>query len=130
MNYKLVKSTFSDIERLIYYKINTIFEYAADLSDEEVNKINNYVKSEVPKLLKNYYNIVINDTIVGCLLLVDKDDGILLEEIYLEVEYRNKGIGTDILKKILNDNDIVYLWVYKDNIKAISLYKKLGFIVI
>mgnify|MGYP003207452642 FL=1 len=31
---------------------------------------------------------------------------------------------------ILNNNDVVYLWVYKENEKAISLYKKLGFNVI
>ena len=28
------------------------------------------------------------------------------------------------------DNDIIYLWVYKENVQAISLYKKLGFNVI
>lgn len=31
---------------------------------------------------------------------------------------------------ILDNNDVVYLWVYKENEKAISLYKKLGFNVI
>ena len=51
-------------------------------------------------------------------------------EIYLEEEYRNKGIGTKIIMDILNNNDVVYLWVYKDNKKALSLYKKLGFNVL
>ena len=33
-------------------------------------------------------------------------------EIYLENEYRNKGIGTDIIKNILKDNSfyLVLLW--------------------
>ena len=57
-------------------------------------------------------------------------NGKLLDEIYLEEEYRNKGIGTKIIMDILNNNDVVYLWVYKENEKAISLYKKLGFNVI
>ena len=39
-------------------------------------------------------------------------------------------IGTDILKNILSKNKIVYLWVYKDNIKAYNLYKQLGFMEI
>ena len=127
MNYKLIKSSNDDIEKLIDYKKKTIFEYAKDLSDEEINRINNYVNSEVPKLIIDYYNIIVDNKIVGCLLLTNKDDGKLLDEIYLEKEYRNKGIGTDIIKDILNNNDIVYLWVYKENEKAISLYKKLGF---
>ena len=130
MNYKLIKSSNDDIEKLIDYKKKTIFEYAKDLSENEINKINNYVKNNVPKLLNNYSNIVVDDKVVGCLLLTDKDDGTLLDEIYLEEEYRNKGIGTNIIKEVISNNDLIYLWVYKENIQAISLYKKLGFVVI
>ena len=130
MNYKLIKSSNDDIEKLIDYKKKTIFEYAKDLSENEINKINNYVKNNVPKLLNNYSNIVVDNKVVGCLLLTDKDDGTLLDEIYLEEEYRNKGIGTNIIKEVISNNDLIYLWVYKENIQAISLYKKLGFVVI
>ena len=127
MNYKLIKSSSEDIDRLIDYKKRTIYEYAKDLSENEINKINNYVENEVPKLLNDYSNIVVDDKIVGCLLLTDKDGGISLDEIYLEEEYRNKGIGTNIIKEVISNNDIIYLWVYKENIQAISLYKKIGF---
>ena len=130
MNYKLIKSSNDDIEKLIDYKKKTIFEYAKDLPINEINKINNYVKNNVPKLLNNYFNIVVDDKVVGCLLLTDRDDGVLLDEIYLEKEYRNKGIGTDIIKNVINNNDIIFLWVYKENLKAVSLYKKLGFAVL
>ena len=130
MDYKLIKSSNDDIEKLIDYKKKTIFKYAKDLPENEINNINNYVEDEVPKLLKNYSNIVVDNKIVGCLLLTDKDDGTLLDEIYLEEKYRNKGIGTNIIKEVINNNDIIYLWVYKENVQAISLYKKLGFNVI
>lgn len=130
MEYKLSKSSSEDINRLIEYKKRTIYEYAKDLSNEEIDKINKYITSEVPKLINYYCNIIVDNKIVGCLLLTNKDDGKLLDEIYLEEEYRNKGIGTEIIKDILNNNDIVYLWVYKENKKAISLYKKIGFNII
>ena len=48
----------------------------------------------------------------------------------LERDYRNRGIGTSIIKNIMSNNDIIYLWVYKKNSKAISLYKKIGFKII
>ena len=64
------------------------------------------------------------------MLLTNNDNGKLLDELYLEEEYRNKGIGTNIIKDILNKNNIVYLWVYKLNTKAISLYKRLDFQII
>ena len=130
MEYKLLKSSSNDINRLIEYKKRTIYEYAKDLSDEEIYKINKYVTSEVPKLIDVYCNIMVDNKIIGCILLTNKDAGKLLDEIYLEKEYRNKGIGTEIIRDILSNNDIVYLWVYKENVKAISLYKKLGFNVI
>ena len=130
MNYKLVKSSINDIDILIKYKKETIFEYAKNLSNEEIDRINNYVTNNIPKELNNYNNIVINNKIIGCLLITNIDDGILLDEIYLEEEYRNKGIGTSIIKNIIDNNSNIYLWVYKLNKQAINLYKKLGFIII
>lgn len=130
MNYILVKSSNDDVEKLIEYKKETVFKYANNLSEEEKNKINNYINNNIPREIKNYCDIVVNDNIVGCLLLIDKEDGKLLDEIYLKKEYRNKGIGTDIIKNITKENNIIYLWVYKSNTRAISLYKKLGFSII
>lgn len=130
MEYKLSKSSEKDINRLIEYKNRTIYQYAKDLSNEEIDRINKYVTSEVPRLINDYCNIIVDNKIVGCILLTNNDSGKLLDEIYLEEEYRNKGIGTKIIMDILDNNDVVYLWVYKENEKAISLYKKLGFNVI
>lgn len=130
MNYKIEKATKSDIPRLKDYKLKTIFEYVGELSKEEITKINDYVENNIPIELENYKIIYVNNEKVGCLLVENKDDGVLLNEIFLEEEYRNKGIGTDIIKDVITKNDIVYLWVYKSNIKAVSLYKRLGFNII
>ena len=130
MNYKLMKANIDDVSILIDYKLKSIFDYAENLSLEEIKQINNYVKSNVPKQIDDYKVICINDKKVGCLLVVNKDDGVLLDEIYLEEKYRNNGIGTSIIKEILSNYNIVYLWVYKLNTRALSLYKKLGFKII
>ena len=130
MNYKLIKSSINDINRLIEYKRKTIYEYAPELSVEEINKIENYVNKKVPELLEYYSNIVVDNNIVGCLLIYSKDDGMLLDEIYIDEDYRNNGIGTNIIKNILDNYKIVYLYVYKDNIKAFNLYKRLGFNIV
>ena len=130
MEYKLEKATLNDIDKLIEYKKNTIYEYANNIDEEEINKIDNYIINEVPKLLDDYLNIIVDGKKVGCVLITKKDDGKLLDEIYLEEDYRCLGIGSMIIKNILESNNIVYLWVYKDNIKAIKLYKRLGFNII
>lgn len=130
MNYILEQSSKDDIEKLIEYKMKTIYEYAKDLSNNEINQINNYIEKNVSKQLNNYFNIIVDDKIIGCLLLTKNEDGKILDELYLEENYRNKGIGSDIIKNIIKKNDTIYLWVYKENKKAIELYKRLGFNII
>ena len=126
--YKLENASIKDIERIKKYKLNTIFEYAKDLDKEEVEKINNYVNKTTPKQIFEYKNIVLNNIIVGSFLITKNENGLLLDEIFIEEQYRNKGIGTSIIKDVVSkSNNNVYLWVYKDNIKAVNLYNKIGF---
>lgn len=130
MKYNLINATNKDTDYIKKSKLYNIFTYADDLPKDEVMRINNYVDEHIPVEITDYKIIMCNKNKVGCLLVVKKDDGVILDEIYLEEEYRNKGIGKDIIKNILKNNSIVYLWVYKKNIKAISLYKKMKFKII
>ena len=126
--YKLENASIKDIERIKKYKLNTIFEYAKNLDKEEVEKINNYVNKTISNQIFEYKNIVLNNIIVGSFLITKNENGLLLDEIFIEEQYRNKGIGTSIIKDVVSkSNSNVYLWVYKDNIKAVNLYNKIGF---
>lgn len=130
MVYELIKAEKFDIDKLIEYKENTIFEYADNLTHKETENIKKYVREQVPKQINNYKMILIDSKKIGCLLVKKHTDGVLLDEIYLEKDYRNQGIGTNIIKQVIDNNKIVYLWVYKSNKNAISLYKKLGFAIL
>lgn len=130
MKYSLVDASIDDIDYLKQAKSNIIYTYANNLKEEEKNEINNYIDTSIPKELKEYKIILFNNKTIGCLLTKKQDDGVLLDEIYLEESYRSLGIGTEIIKNILDINNIVYLWVYKENKKAVSLYKRLSFIII
>ena len=55
---------------------------------------------------------------IGCLLLKNEKNGILIDEIFLEKEYRNLGIGTSIIKDITKKYPTLYLLVYKVCIKG------------
>ena len=128
--YKLVKAYKKDIPRLVQYKKDIIYMYSKDLAKDEKENINEYVITSVNEIFKDYYNIIIDDKIIGSVCIRDLENAKLLDEIYLEKEFRNKGIGTDIIRKIIENNESVYLWVYKKNIKAVLLYKRLGFKII
>ena len=130
MKYSLVDASIDYIDYLKQAKSNIIYTYANNLTEEEKIKINNYIDTSIPKELKEYKIILFNNKAIGCLLIKKQNNGVLLDEIYLEESYRSLGIGTEIIKNILDINNIVYLWVYKENKKAVSLYKRLSFIII
>ncbi len=125
MKYTLVAATESETERLIKYKLATTIKRF--MGSEEKTKIINYVTSHIPKQLSSYQLIKAENKIVGALRVLDYEDGVLVDEIFIEKEFRNKGIGTSIFKNILKENNVVYLWVYKTNTVARNLYLKLGF---
>lgn len=127
-NFKIENATLDDLEKIKYYKLKTIVDYAKTLSEEEMVKIDNYICESVPTLIKEYKNIVYNKKIIGSILIRKIDNGLLLDEIFIDKEYRNKGFGSSIIKNyVLNSDENIYLWVYKNNIKAVNLYKKLSF---
>ncbi len=127
-NFKIEKSSINDIERIKDYKLKTILAYAKNLPEDEIIKINRYICKSVPTLIDKYNNIIYNNRVIGSYLLREIDNGLLLDEIFIEKDYRNKGIGSSLLRNyILNCDKNIYLFVYKDNVKAFKLYKKLGF---
>ena len=122
VQYKIIKSSTKDIALLKKYKKKTIYEYAKGLSDNEIANINNYIDREVHTLLENYYNIIVNNKIIGCLMLSEHDDGKLLGELFIEEAYHNQKIGTSILKNIINDNNHVRLLTKRYVQKRICLF--------
>ena len=128
--YYLKQATKEDKGKLIEFNLNTILKYAGLITQKEKAEIISFVTNDVDKNLDKYKIIYIDNNIAGCFAIKDKNQGVLLDIIYLEQNYRNKGLGSEILKYILDKNKIVYLWVYKSNKRAISLYLKVGFRIV
>lgn len=123
--YILVNATENNIELIKDIKLEMIFSSPDEFREEDIDKIKEYVDISVKEFLKDYKLVIINDSIAGIFFVRDFEDGVLIDEIYLYDEYRNKGIGTELINSV--DNPNIYLWVYKNNKSAISLYEKLGF---
>lgn len=128
-NYELVCATETDFDFVKEAKLKSIFDYAKNISEKERNDILSYVERFTNKFLKDYKIVVVDCVKCGVFFVRDFEDGVLLDEIFLLPEYRNMGIGSDLIKKELYKHQRVYLWVYKANVRAVSLYKKLGFTI-
>lgn len=127
ITYSLEKAIPEEKEIVTEFKLKSILDYAGNLKKEEKQKIINYVEKNINSEIHDYKVIKIEGQIIGCLYIRPFEDGILLDEIYVKKAYRNRKIGSTLIKQILEENKIVYLWVYKKNVIALNLYKKLGF---
>ncbi|MDD4187697.1 MAG: GNAT family N-acetyltransferase [Bacilli bacterium] len=132
MNYELKKAVLNNKNILYNYKISNILDYNR-MSVFEKEKVNNYIINFIIDYINDYKLILVNSKIIGCYCSYIKDNIIFLDEIYIEKEYRNLGIGTCLIKKEIKNAKVkkmnMELWVYKENEKAINLYKRLGFVV-
>lgn len=127
MDYVLRKANIDDITYVKNAKVKSVPLYDQDISEEDKIRILNYIDSHISDDIENYKMVIIDDKVVGCFLIRNENDSALLDEIYLDSEYRGKGVGTNIIKDTINNNHKISLWVYKRNEKAISLYQKLNF---
>lgn len=116
---------------------------------EQVNKLLRQLSDRVPdctlELLKNIienpmtelWAVKENDTIVGMgeLAVVLKPEGVIaqIEDVVVDEEYRNKGLGEQISQKLVErarvrGARVIQLSSRSTRTAANALYKKLGFV--
>jgi len=82
-------------------------------------------------LCKKYFlKIMDKDVTLGIALIVKQFDHCGIFEVAVNPEMRNRGVGTQLMRFVLNSvNEVntVYLQVEKENKSAIRVYEKLGF---
>lgn len=141
---KIRKATLNDFEKITELN-HKLFVYEKKYSPvfNENWPFHNQGKEYFAKRLVNDNAITLvaeeHDEIVGYLVafidtFVVRNDNPLaeLENIFVQTEHRNKGIGQELLdefKKIAKEKNVKRLKVtcYSDNEGAIKLYKKNGF---
>ncbi len=82
--------------------------------------------------------IVEENTLIGCAFaphVVNKNDFsfAIIRDVWVDKSHRNKGYGYDLtasLCKYIFNQDIerIFLWVEKNNIPAVKIYNKMGFL--
>lgn len=89
-------------------------------------------KEEILSELNNnpFGNVLVyieNNNIIGYLYYSNIYDRIEINQIFTLQVYRNKGVASKLLEKLLMEEKDITLEVKEDNIPAIKLYKKYGF---
>ena len=144
---KLEKKLKKEVEKIEYITVHVnpyhkLEEFnLTDACDDDKDFIFNMVEKLTPKKdISNYVNkhlkdtkiIKKNDQVIGIVIYYKENSRYLLDLIYIKDKYQNLGIGHNIIKNLIDNQkkNKTQLEVLKSNIKAIKLYKNLGFQII
>ena len=131
IGYKIVRAKQKNSDILNSIKLVTMIDNEMDkaLSYKEKEKVKKNVAKNIEINCENYRLIQVENKIAGAYLTLPYEDGVIIDEIYLFPEFRNQGIGSSIISRIIRSEENVYLWVYKNNTNALRLFKRLGFVL-
>lgn len=130
--YKMRAATESDLEFVYQSELETVGENKND------PKVQRYIRKDAKESLGHTKIIVMDDADIGVHQAYKtnydgrregKRDWWYLAHIYIKPEYRNLGIGSDIIKNDIKNHDKILLQVMKSNTHAKKLYESLGFVV-
>lgn len=126
------KSNFSieELKKLDYSKyLEFQYEIDIELGNEEWAKQNqeflyNDIKSD------NISQIIVKseDNIVGTVNIIEKDDYIEIDNLYVDKKYRKRGIATDLIRYVIkkfNKRSVILVADFNDTVRF--MYERMGF---
>ena len=122
------KASTSDVEE-IYCLTKRLIDDYEDKASIDYDKVLSWVRGKIEASIGEYTAVYKDGAKVGYYHFYKNDNGKYeLDDLYVFDEYRNNGIGTQIIKECISSVDeAVMLYVFAKNVRAISLYKSLGF---
>lgn len=122
------KATESEIETIYALSKKLIDDYE-NVNNIDYEKVLGWVRNKIEKFISDYTVIYQNDIKVGyCHFHKNDDAEYEIDDLYVFPEFQNRGIGTQVIKRCCFSVDSsVMLYVFIKNIRAVSLYKRLGF---
>ena len=117
----------SDIETIFSLSEALINQYE-DKNLIDYEKVLNWVRRKITGNIACYTRVQMDGKIVAYFHLDDQAEQIELDDLYVLPQFRGKGIGTKILERTFDFTEkTIFLYVFKENTRAISLYERMGF---
>ena len=145
---KIQKVTLNDISQLQKIGRQTFSEtFSGDNSEEDMRKYldENFSSDKLTAELNNrdseFYFAVLDDAVIGYLKLnfgasqteLKDNKALEIERIYVPKEYHGQKVGQVLYEKaiqVARQKEVNYVWlgVWEENFRALSFYKKNGFV--
>lgn len=125
IKYKPADNT--DIEPVFKLNKALIDEYE-NIEAIDYQKVLLWVQNKIETHIQEYICVTFNGKKVGYYYFHHTDGKMEIDDLYVFPHYRNMGIGTEILKKCISETNLpIFLYVFANNKRAITLYQRLGF---
>ena len=124
MNLQYVTADQSDIPQ-VFLLAKQLIECYEDLETIDLDKVLQWVNHKLENRIRTYTKVLLDNVVCGYYCLSADGE---LDDFYVLPEFRNRGIGSQILKECIGQSrEPVYLYVFTGNIRAIALYERFGF---
>lgn len=119
-----------DAERIFQFNKELILQYET-LEEINLDYVLSWVQKKISSRIDEYTVICVEGKKAGYYHFFRNEEGELeLDDLYIFPEFRNQGIGSVVIKKCCTSvKEPVMLYVFTRNKGAVSLYKRMGFLV-
>ena len=124
------KAENEDAERIFQFNKELILQYET-LEEINLDYVLSWVQKKISSRIDEYTVICAEGKKAGYYHFFRNEEGELeLDDLYIFPEFRNQGIGSVVIKKCCTSvKEPVMLYVFTRNKGAVSLYRRMGFLV-
>ena len=111
-----------------------IFGFAKELietyetdPDLDLNMALAWTKRKIEKRIGEYTRVLADGKTAAFFRFVPDGERMELDDLYVLPAFRDRGIGTAVLRRCVAEGRPVYFYVFMKNTRAIDLYEREGF---
>lgn len=121
--------TFSSAEQrdlpLLFALNKQLIDDYEDISAIDYDCVLHWVKKNLEAHLGDFRRILYDGQLCGFFCLAEGE----LDSLFVFPEFQGRGIGTAVLRHCQAVSPALRLFVFKENIRALALYRRMGFAV-
>ena len=108
----------------LLFRLNRqLIEEYEDLGSIDYERVLTWVERNLAENLPHFRKILVGGIPAGFFCL----NGSELDSLFVFPEFRGQGIASDVIRYCQKCSPFLYLYVFRNNTRAIELYKRMGF---
>ena len=111
-----------------------IFAFAEELiktyetdPDLDLDMALSWTRRKIEKRIGEYTRVLADGEVAAFFRFVPDGERMELDDLYVLPEFRDKGVGTAVLRRCIAQGRPIYFYVFTGNVRAVALYEREGF---